>query len=104
MFVHRPAEGAGRAPPHFARLHSAWYLPTGVGEGEASATRNPFLTPEQLNESASATAKLYQRGQDRAASKLQSFAAAPPQMARPFGSYPEEPPVGRRPARPPTFS
>ena len=23
MFHHRPAEGSGRAPPHFARLHAA---------------------------------------------------------------------------------
>ena len=32
MFHHRPAEGAGRAPPHCSRLHPAFYLHTGVGD------------------------------------------------------------------------
>ena len=75
---HAPPEGAGRAGPHFSRLHSAWYQSSSPTMGPQYRNGNPFLTPTQLADAAATTAQLFlQRPEQQAA------AASPPHPTRP---------------------
>ena len=92
MFAHRPPEGSGHAAPHFARLHSGWYLSTN-STNSSSTGPNPFLTPAQLEESAAVTAEMWQK---RPAARKSQPLAMPVELASSFAA---EPPIGRRPVR-----